>query len=110
MNIIILDNNVDRHIWHKTIWTEFIGENSISIVNSMSDHKINQLCCDMFVVHLGNPESEFIQELSEVSFIRIFFSEGFTDISSYPAERQYFIPKKDLKDFFKNLLFGADKS
>ena len=104
MKVIIIDNNVDRHAWHNDIWNSIDLDVSLSVVNGNTTGNILESGYNMVLIHGNNPELHDIEELEDCEFLRIFFSRGYTSIKTYPDEKLFYIPLKNLKDFLENTL------
>jgi hypothetical protein len=101
MNILIIDNNSDRHKWHKDFWLSEYPNFIVDIKINLADSEIVGLNCDLLVIHGNNKEHAIIEELKSCAFPRVFFSGGWTSTKSYEGNI-YYVPQNNLRKLLKD--------
>ena len=104
MNIIIIDRNIDRHKWHQEFWDTEYPDYNPNIVATLNQDELNEISCEIAIIHLNNDECIFFEENEDTSYMKIFFSGGTTSIKEYPDDNAYYVPQAHLPSFIKNKL------
>lgn len=104
MVTVLIDCNEDRLEVIQKLLYDSLPNIKINSFSTLSEKEIDNIDCDLMVVHKNNPEAMFIEDISDCPYPRVIFSGGYTSDSYYNDESTYYVRYNNLVRFIIDLV------